>query len=212
VKRRVGRRALDRIIVVTVRGVFPEGVKMTTERRNLYIDNSNIFRGCKKAGWRPSYHKVHEYLSRGGPIQTVHFFASEQPSPRLKQAAFYQSLKKELGFTVHASPLAQRRVTCPQCSCIEWVPAEKGVDVGLVSQLLLDHHRDLFETAMIMSSDLDYLDAMLAIAGEGKNIEIIAWKWTLPHESVTLCRHHGITVTFLEDRRSEFEKPASCSL
>jgi uncharacterized LabA/DUF88 family protein len=180
---------------------------MTTERRNLYIDNSNIFRGCKKSGWRPSYKKVYEHLARQGPIQTVHFFASEQESPRQKQANFYLSLKDELGFTIHACRLARRKVTCPDCNRAEWVPAEKGVDVGLVSQLLIDFHQGLFDRAVVMSSDHDYLDALMTIAGDGKKVELIAWKWTLLPEMIDLCHQRGICLTFLEECRHEFEKP-----
>jgi len=181
---------------------------MTSARVALYIDNSNIFRGCKKSGWRPSYKKVRDYVAASeGPVEAVHFFASEQESPREKQARFYRALRNELGFTFHSHRLAQRKVTCPNCGHVEWVPAEKGVDVGLASQLLIDLIEDSFDTAMVMSSDRDYISAILKVAQVGKIVKIIAWKWTLPRYTIEACQSARVPVIFLESLRDRLEKP-----
>ena len=174
----------------------------------LYIDNSNIFRGCKKSGWRPSYRKVREFLEeREGPIWDVHFFASDQEVPREKQARFYHALKDELGFQVHTFHLAHRKVTCKECGRKEWIPTEKGVDVGLVTQLLRDLRNDVFDTALIMSSDRDYFDAVLEVRQAGRKVKIIAWKWNLSPEAMKLFRDKNINLLFLDDWRDKLEKP-----
>lgn len=181
---------------------------MAAEKTVLYIDNSNIFRGCKKPGWRPSYKKVVEYLEREeGPIWEVHFFASEQESPREKQARFYGALRRDLGFVVHACPLVNRKVTCPNCGHVEWVPTEKGVDVCFITHLLRDLKNRAFDTALIMSSDRDYQEAILEVKNAGNRIKIITWRWTMRPEAVRTFRNKNVGFIFLEDHRAQFEKP-----
>lgn len=186
---------------------------MASGKTTLYIDNSNIFRGCKRSGWRPSYRKVRDFLeSTQGPLGDIHFFASEQESPREKQSRFYSSLKEELGFSLHTFRLAHRKVSCPGCGHEEWIPAEKGVDVGLVTQLLKDLRNDRFETALVMSSDRDYLDAILLVMDTGRKVKIVAWRWTLPPDSIQVCQHNNIDLVFLEDFRDQLEKPQGAVL
>jgi len=174
----------------------------------LYIDNSNIFRGCKKAGWRPSYKRIKEFLEdEEGRIWDVHFFASEQEVPREKQARFYRALIHDLGFQLHTFKLTHRKVVCPKCGHEEWIPAEKGVDIGLATQLLRDLKNNVFDTALVMSSDRDYLDALMEIRNAGRKVKLIAWKWTLPQEVIKTCNKNNIGLVFLEDCRDKLEKP-----
>ena len=174
----------------------------------LYIDNSNIFRGCKKSGWRPSYRKVCDYIKENeGPLFDIHFFASEQEVPREKQSRFYRALQKDLGFSLHTFKLAHRKVTCPSCGKEEWIPTEKGVDVGLVTQLMKDLQNMNFDKAFVMSSDRDYLASLIEVKEAGRDINIIAWKWTLPQETIELCKEKNINMLFLEDYQEELEKP-----
>lgn len=186
---------------------------MSTNGNMLYIDNSNIFRGCKRSGWRPSYRKIREFLEGSeGPLNGIHFFASEQEVPREKQARFYTSLREELGFDLHTFRLAHRKVVCPGCGHEEWIPAEKGVDVGLVTQLFRDLRQDRFGTALVMSSDRDYLDALMEVTDSGRQAKIVAWRWTLAPESIQLCQRNNIGLIFLEDFRDQLEKPQGAVL
>lgn len=179
----------------------------------LYIDNSNIFRGCKRSGWRPSYRKIREFLeTTEGPIEAVHFFASEQEIPRDKQLHFYTSLKDELGFTLHTFRLARRKVSCPGCGREEWIPAEKGVDVGLITQLFKDLRGEKFDTALVMSSDRDYFDAIVDVVDAGRRVKLVVWRWTLTPESIQFCENNDIGLLFLEDHREQLEKPQGAVL
>jgi hypothetical protein len=103
-------------------------------------------------------------------------------------------------------------VACPGCGHEEWIPAEKGVDVGLITQLFKDLHHDRFETALVMSSDRDYLDALLEITDSGRKAKIVAWRWTLPPDSIQLCQRHNIDLVYLEDFREQLEKPQGAVL
>ncbi len=183
-------------------------INLAPVRRRLYIDNSNIFRGCKKSGWRPSYKRVCEFLTETeGPFDCVRFFASAQDVPRNRQARFYQALKNQLGFELHSYRLAQRRMSCPRCGKVEWFPTEKGVDVGLATHLLIDLINDRFDAAIIMSSDRDHLEAVLQVARSKKEIKVISWKWTLMPEAVQTLQTNQIPVTYLDGYRDQLEKP-----
>ncbi len=179
---------------------------MSRGKTVMYIDNSNIFRGCKKSGWRHSYRKIHEHLEAEGPIWETHFFASEVDNPREKQVGFYHSLRRELGYQLHLFQLGSRKVICTSCGRDEWVPNEKGVDVGLVTQLLKDLRNNVFETAIIFSGDRDYMDAILEVRNAGRKVEILSWRWSLSNDIMEICKEKNIPITFIEDHRDNFEK------
>ncbi len=179
---------------------------MTRGKSIMYIDNSNIFRGCKRSGWRHSYKKIHDYLEKEGSIWETHFFASEESNPRDKQNYFYQALRRDLGYQLHLFQLGVRKVTCSQCGHEETVPSEKGVDVGLVTQLLKDLRNKVFETAIIVSGDRDYRDAILEVRNAGCKVELVSWRWSLSREIQEICEEKNIPIIFLEDYQQEFEK------
>jgi uncharacterized LabA/DUF88 family protein len=81
------------------------------------------------------------------------------------------------------------------------------VDVGLVTQLLKDLRNNVFETAIIMSGDRDYMDAILEVRNAGRKVELISWRWSLSKEILEMCQERNIPILFLEDFREKFEKP-----
>jgi hypothetical protein len=64
----------------------------------MFIDNSNIFKGSVRAGWRLDAKKLHERIARDGEIWQTFFFAATTDPPRYSQTNFYKMLKADLHY------------------------------------------------------------------------------------------------------------------
>jgi uncharacterized LabA/DUF88 family protein len=168
-----------------------------------FIDNANIFHGQQDKGWRIDWVKFVKQLQTNGDLWQTYFFASEHNPPSASETAFYQFLKEELHWEVFTYPLGMKTITCSNCTHKETVPAEKGVDVGIVTKMLMLAVNRAYETAILVSGDRDYLEPVKFIKGLGLRVEIISWKSGLSSE---LATESSSPVVFLDDMRQSLEK------
>jgi uncharacterized LabA/DUF88 family protein len=179
---------------------------MDRGRTILFIDNSNVFKNLTKISndFRIDYKKFHRLLERDGKIWETHFFATEaidNVSYEDKQMEFYNFLKHSLGYVIHTVQLKVRTIHCQNCKT-EWTTyTEKGIDVWLATKLLLLLHHDAFDTAILVSGDGDYLEAVKAVRSMGKRVELVAFKASHSKELVDECNR----VIFFEDIAGEIE-------
>ena len=161
-----------------------------------FIDNANIFYGQQDAGWRIDWEKFARYLDREGEIWQTYFFASEHDPPQPNETSFYSFLKEQLRWEVVLYPLGKRTTSCSRCDHTETVPAEKGVDVGLATKMLILAINQAYDTAILVAGDRDYLETVKYIKGLGLRVEVIAWRDNL---SVDLADESSERVIYLED-------------
>lgn len=168
-----------------------------------FIDNANIFHGQQEAGWRIDWRKFTAYLDREGEIWQTYLFASEHDPPRPEETSFYQFLKEQLRWEIVVYPLGKRTVCCSNCNFKEVLPAEKGVDVGLATKMLMLAINQAFETAILVAGDRDYLETVKYVKGMGLRVEIIAWR---NHLSDGLAAESSAPVLYLEALESELKR------
>jgi len=168
-----------------------------------FIDNSNIFLGGRNAGWQVDWQKFEQYLSSIEPIWQTHFFASEQDPPKAVQTAFYQFIKNQLRWETHLYELGRKSHVCSSCSTKDTTPAEKGVDVGLATKMLMLAVNRAYETAILVAGDKDYLETVQFIKNLGLRVEIISWRQSL---SSDLGAESSAPVIFVDTLRSLVEK------
>lgn len=168
-----------------------------------FIDNSNVFSGQQSVGWRVDWAKFQQLLERDGSIWQVHFFASEQDPPRAAQTGFYQFLKDQLHWEVHLYELGKKSHACSKCNNKDVTPAEKGVDVGLATKMLMLGANKAYETAILVSGDRDYLETVKFIKNLGLRVEVVSWKGAL---SPDLESESSASVVLLENFRPQIEK------
>lgn len=168
-----------------------------------FVDNSNVFLGGKKAGWTVDWQKFETYLSSSGPIWQTHFFASEQDPPKAIQTNFYQYIKNVLRWELHLYELGKKSHTCPSCSNTHITPAEKGVDVGVATKLLMLGVNRAYETAILVAGDKDYLETVRFIKNLGLRVEIVSWQKSL---SSDLAAESSAPVLLLDSLKSQVEK------
>jgi uncharacterized LabA/DUF88 family protein len=118
-----------------------------------------------------------------GLVRT-YFFCTIKPSKtqdvQLNKATTFLNWLKLSGIEAVSYPLKTRdeQFHCPRCG-LGWrekVGVEKGVDVALVTKLLALGFKGGFDTAIVVSGDADYIEAVREIKNLGKRIEIAAFR------------------------------------
>lgn len=139
----------------------------------LYIDGFNLYYGCL----RKTPHKwlnpvaMARHLLPGHAITAVRYFSAnisarpgelDQP---IRQQTYFRALRTLPGLTIQlgyfkAHAVAMKLVQPPpQGPTTSWVwrTDEKGSDVNLATQLLVDAFDDAFECAVVVTNDSDLL-------------------------------------------------------
>ncbi|HEV2763204.1 MAG TPA: NYN domain-containing protein [Pyrinomonadaceae bacterium] len=178
-------------------------MNVTRGKTICFIDNANIFHGQQDAGWRIDWRKFVEHLARDGEVWQTYFFASVANPPRPEEEAFFDFLKEQLRWEVMAYSLGKRTVCCTNCRFTETVPAEKGVDVGLATKMLMLGMNQAYETAVLVAGDRDYLETVVFLKGLGLRVEVVAWRDNL---SDLLASESSAPVLYHDTLKAEIEK------
>lgn len=168
-----------------------------------FIDDRNIYHGQVDSGWKIDWEKFIKSLGPDGEVWQVYYFASESDSPSQGESNYYQFLKEGLRWEVFTYPLGKRTHTCAQCNHTHTMPAEKGVDVGLATKMLMLGINKAYETAVLVSGDRDYLETVKFIKGLGLRVEVISWKKGLSND---LGSESSAPVLFLDDLADQIAK------
>jgi uncharacterized LabA/DUF88 family protein len=178
---------------------------MTTARGKsiCFIDNANIFHGQQDHGWRIDWQRFSKFLAKGGEIWQTYFFASEHEPPIPAETSFYQFLKEQLRWEVALYRLGQKTMSCQNCDHTHTMPAEKGVDVGLATKMLMLGINQAYETAILVAGDRDYLETVKFVKGLGLRVEVIAWRSAL---STELAAESSAPVIYLDDLEKKLAK------
>lgn len=139
----------------------------------LYIDGFNLYYGCL----RKTPHKwlnpvaMARHLLPGHAITAVRYFSAnisarpgelDQP---IRQQTYFRALRTLPGLTIQLGYFKAHAVAIklvqppPQGPTTSWVwrTDEKGSDVNLATQLLVDAFDDAFECAVVVTNDSDLL-------------------------------------------------------
>lgn len=168
-----------------------------------FIDNANIYYGQAENNWRIDWEKFIRFLEEQGETWQTYFFASETDPPSDGATAFYQFLRENLRWEVILYPLGKRTVRCNDCGHEHTSRAEKGVDVGLATKMLMLAVNQAYETAILVSGDRDYVETVKHIKGRGLRVEVIAWRAGL---AADLEAESSAPVVYLDDLREQIEK------
>ena len=170
----------------------------------MFFDNSNIFHGQKREGWRIDAEKMMAKLESGGPIWQVHFFAAVTDPPRFAQTNFYRMLKERLHWEINIFSLGSKTIRCEKCEHTRRAYVEKGVDVAVASKMLTLAMNRAYETAILCSGDKDYLETVRFVKNLGLRVEIVSFRRSLSNE---LGNESSSPVLLLDDFRADIELP-----
>ncbi len=138
------------------------------ERVCIYIDGSNLYHGLKGNFQRTdlNFEKLINWLVDGRKlIRTYYYNASipvkDNPDRAKRQQKFLAGLSKIPYLDIRLGRLEPRGNTF----------VEKGVDIAIAVDMLSMAFNNVYDTAILVSSDGDFVKAVKAVCDTGKHVE-----------------------------------------
>ncbi len=180
-----------------------------------------MFYSQRYMGWRFDAKKVYRYFADKygpDPRPLAYYFLSKVPNEPLKQKKWKEALKY-IGFQVREKLVkdVQIHLRCSQCQewfdevfcvkCKSEVPAEfpkADLDVDLAVELVTKVH--LYDRAILMASDRDYIPAIEYVKAQGKEVFCVARAYDISPELLSVVNPNFID---LETLRPFLEREAA---
>ncbi len=143
---------------------------MSTEVICIFVDGGNLFHSSREVGIRIDFMKLKELLTNGRRLLRPYYYGADAGIE--SQSRFYDSLRY-IGWDVKTLPLRQYS---------SGIPFEKGVDVMLVTDMLVGAFRKVYDTAILCSGDKDYVYTVKAIKDMGQRVEVASFENSISKE------------------------------
>ena len=128
----------------------------------IFIDGSNLYHSSKafKLNYRVDYVKLIEKLDGNRDLIRTYFYGSTKVPPIPEQTSFHSKLEY-MGIKTTIKPLKYGK--------------EKGIDVALVTDLLILAYGKTMDIAVIVSGDQDFVDAIKEVQRQGIIVEVASF-------------------------------------
>ncbi|WFU79184.1 NYN domain-containing protein [Bradyrhizobium sp. CIAT3101] len=173
------------------------GACSPVQPRSIRLLNGRLYNGLKKAGHPKGARLDHSglvtLLARGRPLASKRYYIgslrnhdnSEKSAQLLaSQQKFLGGLENE-GFTVKRGRIVYDHKI-----------REKGVDVKIAVDLIVGAVDDLYDIAIIVSSDTDLIPAIQYVQFKGKKVEYVGFS---QHPSLGMAKHGNLSVLLLPE-------------
>ncbi len=171
------------------------------ERVMIFIDGSNVFRSMhnynvqNNDSFRIDYMKLRDELCAGRNMIRIYYYGSEDDSHADLQKGFLGKLKSN-GFEVIIRSLKAYRSP----NGVEYV-SEKGLDIALATDFISLAWEGAFDTAVIVSGDADYMEAIKRVKQKGRKVEIASFRNSLATDMRTVGDRTVILDEIIENIR-----------
>ena len=169
--------------------------RTSDERVCVFIDGQNLYHSQKQEGVGIDYLKLKDFLADGRRLVRPYYYSSSINDQ--KQERFFDMLRTA-GYEVKVLPLMQ----------YEDKKFEKGIDVMLVTDMLVFAHREFYDVAVLVAGDRDYLYAVKALKEMGKRVEVASFDRSCSRE-LRLSADRTISLSQLAEKikRVKTEEP-----
>ena len=210
---------------------------MVSLRTNVYIDGFNLYYGAVRGTpykWL-NLHRLAEILFPEDRIHRIWYFTARvNPRPhdptQLQRQQFYlRALRTLPTLDIVFGQFRERRTRLPFANpppggpkTVEVIkPEEKGTDVNLATQLLVDGFKRNYEHAVVISNDSDLATPMRYVREElNLKVSVVNPSKTPTHDDLEkaatyvkrLRRNHLVQSQFptvIQDQNGRFSKPNS---
>ncbi|HEX6904474.1 MAG TPA: NYN domain-containing protein [Thermoanaerobaculia bacterium] len=142
---------------------------MPDERVVIFVDGSNFYHCLKSEFGRADvdFSRLGERLCAGRRLIRTYYYNAmvrrEDSEERYKaQQRFLDHLRQVAYLDVRLGRLERRGNTV----------VEKGIDVRVATDMLWQAHNNVYDTAILVSGDADYVPAVEAVKAIGKHVEV----------------------------------------
>lgn len=140
-------------------------------RTIAYIDGFNLYFGLRSQRLRHLYWldlraMVRRLLEKDEQLLALKYFTSRISGPPEKvrrQNDYIDAVTAQPATRVYFGHYQSHPRSCQSCGAIYEHPNEKQTDVNIAGELIVDAHRDLYDTAVIVSADADLVPPIVAI-------------------------------------------------
>lgn len=142
---------------------------MSDERVTIFVDGSNLYH-CTRSSFNRTdvdFSKMAKFLCESRKLVRTYYYNApvrrEDGEDRYqKQQKFFAMLGRVPYLELRLGRLEKR----------DGVVVEKGVDVQIATDMLLQAHSGAYDTAILVSGDADYCPAVRAVKTIGKHVEV----------------------------------------
>lgn len=140
---------------------------MKAETVISYIDGFNLYFGLKGMGWQRYYWMDMDSLSlnllkKHQLLAKTHYFTSRitnNPNKQRRQNTFLEALQVAGTEPIYGK-YRHNAYSCFRSNSVHMIAQEKMTDVAIAVQLLSDGYANKYDTALIISGDIDLLPAI----------------------------------------------------
>lgn len=167
------------------------------ERVAIFIDGSNLYHALKKEMARVNldYAALAGKLSAGRKLIRTYYYNAP-----LDQAAAPQAYAKQRRFFAYLHSVPYLEIRLGRLVNRSGVLVEKGIDIKIAVDMLQLAVNDAYDTAVLVSGDGDFADAVAAVKNMGKHVENAFCKRALARHLQQACdRVIVLDEAFLQD-------------
>jgi uncharacterized LabA/DUF88 family protein len=148
----------------------------------IFFDGQNFYRSLQRFDetLRVDYDRLATWITEavGGPnamFGAAYYYVGVSPDAPQVVEGFLKGLELRRGYFVRREPRVRRSVRCPHCGEENEFTTEKRVDTRLVADLIHHAANDNFDAAVLVSGDDDFVPAVEAVNGLGKQVWVATW-------------------------------------
>ncbi len=139
------------------------------ERIMIFIDNSNIFKGFQKYNIKADYEKLKIIITEGRKLENIFLYEGIVYPISPEKKRWYEELRNRSGYIIKANfdKIASNGAI------------EKKIDIKIAIDIISLAYENVYDTAVLISGDGDFVPVIRKIKDLGKKIEIWAFKYSL---------------------------------
>jgi uncharacterized LabA/DUF88 family protein len=151
---------------------------MGDERIMIFIDGSNLYHNLKthNLNTRIDFKKFSDLICAGRKhIRTYYYNTpikqADDPAEYRRQQLFFDGLRRTPYLELKLGYFLKKTKKCENCGHTLSYPVEKGCDVNLAVDMMSMAYKNLYDVAILVSSDGDFASACQCVKDLGKHIE-----------------------------------------
>lgn len=171
--------------------IYIDGSNLYYKLRDLDVPNITYFNYCGLAEWLARNRTIISKRYYVGVVRAKEDDERGQVLRKNQQRLFNHLCSRAQGFIVKQGYLMEN----------DGVYHEKGVDVKIAVDLLVGAYEDMYDVAILISSDTDLIPAIQKVKHLGKDVEYIGFS----HKpSLALQKYASITRLLIKEELDDF--------